>query len=473
MSRSPSISPIVPLNAALGGLTPPNQSVLIAREMLGAVLGPNPLAWGAGSQVIALVLPDEAWAKPVRDAWSRWARGGREAVRVNAVEDAGERDWVCLSPDARPSKACDALRAVVQAGVDAVVLATADASDLDTLRAAADQYVEVPPPDWGMVVKMASENLAPALQMPPEPAPHVVAAMTPETLGLAVRREDCVGSYLQRLIAVASRQAVEPKPVRSQVRGLARVPGLSPSVEAWVQALLRDIADYRAGRIGWADVDRGAVISGPPGCGKTTLALALAEQAGVPLISGSHALWQSHGHQGEMLKAMRRSFGEARAAAPCILFLDELDSFPDRRSASGENAGYMQQVVNALLAELDGAVSREGVVVVGACNNASLLDPALTRPGRLERVLVLGRPNAAGIEAALRVHLATELVNEPLVDVAVLAHGMTGAEAEAAVRAAKRSARTRGAALTKGDLMLAIAEARGLDLTTTASGSIH
>src|SRR3546814_19376997 len=98
---------------------------------------------------------------------------------------------------------------------------------------------------------------------------------------------------------------------------------------------------------------------------------ALARTCGCPLVSASLGEWQAAGHLGDLLKAMRRTFDEARQKAPCILFVDEIDSFGDRNSFSHDNRDYSIQVVNAFLELLDGIQSREGVDDVGATNNKS------------------------------------------------------------------------------------------------------
>ncbi len=241
------------------------------------------------------------------------------------------------------------------------------------------------------------------------------------------------------------------------------MPGLGPALE-WGRALVADLEAYRAGRLPWADVDRGAVLVGPPGTGKTTFAAALAEEAGVPLIATSYAAWQSTGHQGDMLKAMRKSFHEARAAAPCLLLIDEVDSFPHRDRVRSDHADYVRGVVNGLLAELDGATSRDGVVVIGACNSADNLDPALVRPGRLDRIVPVGLPDFEGRAAILRVHLGGDLRGADLWQVARIAEGMSGAELEKTVREARRAARAAERGLLVGDLVVAVAEASGAEL---------
>ena len=172
-------------------------------------------------------------------------------------------------------------------------------------------------------------------------------------------------------------------------------------------AIAADLSAYKAGRLGWSSVARGMVLAGPPGTGKSLFARALARSADVPLVIGSIAAWQAHktGHLGDMLAAMRACFEEAKQKAPCILFIDELDSIGDRSQFTSRHRDYSVQVVNALLEQLDGAGAREGVVVCGATNDPTRIDPAVLRPGRMERVVWIGLPNLAEIIAVLRTHL--------------------------------------------------------------------
>ena len=140
---------------------------------------------------------------------------------------------------------------------------------------------------------------------------------------------------------------------------------------------------------------------------------------------------------------MRKTFEEARQAAPCILFIDEVDSFPNRATIVHHYVEWETQVVNALLAEMDGNEGRPGVVLLGACNHPEKLDPALVRSGRLDRHIRIGLPDRVALADILREQLGGDLSGVDLSGVVLLATGATGADCERFVRGARRRARGR------------------------------
>ncbi|QDG77706.1 AAA family ATPase [Labrenzia sp. PHM005] len=221
---------------------------------------------------------------------------------------------------------------------------------------------------------------------------------------------------------------------------------------AWGRELAVDLKEWQAGKLPWSDVNRGVLVVGPPGTGKTSYAKALAKSCGVELIASSLAQWQSAGHLGDLLKAMRRTFAEARKKAPCILFLDEFDSVGDRGTVRGENALYVVEKINGLLECLDGVEDREGIVVVAACNHPEFVDPAFLRPGRLEKTIRIPLPDHPAREQILRWHLKGTLEGEDLADIADRLEGHSGADIEKLVRDARRKARKENRDLILHDL---------------------
>jgi cell division protease FtsH len=222
----------------------------------------------------------------------------------------------------------------------------------------------------------------------------------------------------------------------------------------WGEALARDLADFIRGRLTWDDIDRGALIFGPPGCGKTMFAKALATTCGVPLIVASYSKWQTNrsGHLGRLLKAMRNDFDDTMENAPAILFIDEIDVFSNRDDPDMQYREWWVSVTNALLECLDGARGREGAIVIGATNRPNNIDPALVRAGRLDREIRIDLPTPAAIEGIIRHYLRGELERESLCAIAAAANGLTGADIESIVRRARRTARHQNRRLALQDL---------------------
>jgi cell division protease FtsH len=258
---------------------------------------------------------------------------------------------------------------------------------------------------------------------------------------IAVRRGRTFANILQRLHDAAPRTETT-----TRARPGGEIPKLSDmfgygGAKQWGLELATDLADWRKGSINWADVDTGIVLSGPPGVGKTVFARSLAAECGVPLVSGSLGQWQAKGHLGDLLKAMRAAFQRATDQAPSILFIDELDSMGDREKFEHENSSYSVQVVNAFLECLDGVDGREGVIVVGATNNLTRIDPAILRAGRLDRHIEIPLPDGNDRIAILSQHINHSLPLLELIQLKSPTEGMAGADLTKVARDARRLAR--------------------------------
>lgn len=223
-------------------------------------------------------------------------------------------------------------------------------------------------------------------------------------------------------------------------------------VRAAARRLVADITAWREGRIGWSEMTRSLLVHGAPGTGKTWLARAIAGSAGLPLIAGSIAEWQAAGHLGDMLREMRACFARARAAAPCVLFLDELDAAGSRGSGDRHASTYRAQVIAGLLEQLDGVMDLEGVLVLAATNHLGAIDPALRRPGRIDRSLALPLPGRAAIRALLARKVGGVLPDTQLDDLARRASGASPAAVDGALREALSRARAASRAVTAADI---------------------
>lgn len=204
-----------------------------------------------------------------------------------------------------------------------------------------------------------------------------------------------------------------------------------------------------------ARIPKGVLLVGPPGTGKTLLAKAVAGEAGVPFfsISGSDFVEM---FVGVGASRVRDLFEDAKKNAPCIVFIDEIDAVA-RRRGTGMGGGHdeREQTLNQMLVEMDGFGVNEGIIVMAATNRVDILDPAIMRPGRFDRKIVVGRPDVAGREEILNVHAK----NKPLGDdvdlkqVAQTTAGFTGADLENLLNeAAIVTAREERAYITQEDI---------------------
>ena len=194
-----------------------------------------------------------------------------------------------------------------------------------------------------------------------------------------------------------------------------------------------------------ARIPKGVLLVGPPGTGKTLLAKAVAGESGVPFfsISGSDFVEM---FDGVGASRVRDLFEQAKKSAPCIVFIDEIDAVGRQRGAGlGGGHDEREQTLNQLLVEMDGFAANEGIIIIAATNRPDILDPALLRPGRFDRQIVVDRPDVKGREEILKVHTKGKPIGDT-VNLAVLARrtpGFTGADLsnlvnEAALLTARR-----------------------------------
>ncbi|MEV6194286.1 ATP-dependent zinc metalloprotease FtsH [Streptomyces sp. NPDC051920] len=254
-----------------------------------------------------------------------------------------------------------------------------------------------------------------------------------------------------------------PKPVElvpggkrttfSDVAGIDEVAG---EVDDVVDFLKNPDAYRRMG----AKMPRGVLLAGPPGTGKTLLARAVAGEAGVPFFSASASEFIEM-IVGVGASRVRELFAEARKVAPSIIFIDEIDTIGRSRSGGSAMGGHdeREQTLNQILTEMDGFSGSEGVIVIAATNRADILDPALTRPGRFDRVVNVSPPDRGGRKAILEIHTREIPLAEDvdLTQVARTTPGMTGADlANLANEAALLAVKRKQDAVTQSDLSEAL-----------------
>jgi transitional endoplasmic reticulum ATPase len=214
---------------------------------------------------------------------------------------------------------------------------------------------------------------------------------------------------------------------------------------------------------------KGFLLYGPPGTGKTLLAKAVAKEAEANFISMKSSDLLSKWY-GESEQQIARMFARARAVAPCVIFIDEIDSLVPARGTGGGEPQVTARVVNTILAEMDGMEELNSIVVIGATNRPTLVDPALLRPGRFDELVYVGAPDVKGREHILKIHTANMPLAED-VDLAALAGKTpryTGADLEDVVRRAglnaiRRATKDGGADpenVTGADFAEALADSR-------------
>lgn len=242
------------------------------------------------------------------------------------------------------------------------------------------------------------------------------------------------GRGLKSLGLNTSFQVIDPAHIQDSFDTVAGI----DSARGEIQEIVSFLKDPKAAARLGGRMPKGAIFSGPPGTGKTLLARAMAREAGVPFIAieaaGINQLFVGAGAM-----KIKRAFREARKQAPCIVFIDEIDAMGRARGGSHSSAGDEKETtLNALLVELDGFDSRDGVVVIAATNRPEILDKALTRRGRIDRHIHVDLPDLEGRAEILAVHVR-DILAAPGLDLRRIAgstFGFSGADLRALVNEA-------------------------------------
>lgn len=373
------------------------------------------------------------------------------------VEALGSlREWnEILVPhiNAKKRPASDVCARKLAKGESVVGVAVAPERQLPpSLITAADARVVVSAPSNEVLARViATATGERSMAMPPRLATGLDFYDLVAAIRVGSTAEDCI----RRLEAAAANQSVVD-PTLEDVPRLEDMHGYGAAGE-WGLRLVRDIEEWKRGAIPFEAIDRNVLLASEPGLGKSTYVRALAKSCGLPLVVTSVASWFSStdGYLNSVIKEADRVFSAANACSPAIVFLDEIDALPSRSQVGDRNRDFWVPLITNLLTTLDGATSGAAsrLIVIAATNYGDRVDPALVRPGRLNRIIHIHPPGPKDLAAILRQHLGPDLPGEDLLPIAELAGEATGAQAMGWAKDARAAARAAGRDMVIDDLV--------------------
>lgn len=293
----------------------------------------------------------------------------------------------------------------------------------------------------------------------------------------AIRTGSSAKACVDRLVTASKAKSIAD-PGLQDVPYMEDLHGYGQELEGWGKALIADLQAWRAGTLDFSAIDRTVVLASPPGLGKTTFARSLAKSAGVPFFATSVSTWFANGsgYLDSVIKQIDQVFAEAAEVGPAVLLIDELDGVPSRAGLSADrSASWWTPVVGHILLKLDSAVSSitSKLIIVGATNHPEKLDPALVRPGRLSKIIHIGKPDAQALTGILRQHLNGELAGIDLSLVSKMGEGASGADVTGWVKGARRMARQQNRPMILQDLFDQVAPPETRPLNLVRRVAIH
>lgn len=376
-----------------------------------------------------------------------------EALRDAGVFSEIFQRWGGSRSQGKPDQGCDKVAGILGGGGNVAGVSPAPARYLPSnLVAGADIRLTLGAPTAAAVrTVIALVTGRRARKVPP------LAGLGFFDVCSAIRRNSTAGACAKRLAAmVEAKRAVV---ATNDAPPLEMMYGLGEARE-WGLALAAAVEDWRSKGIPWAEAikgDRAVVLGGPPGTGKSSFAVSLAKSLKLNLYITSASAWFSNGsgYLGDVVKAITSAFQEASANGPAVLFIDEIDGVPSRESVDPRYRDFWIPVIGCLLQEIQSAASSSAnLILVAATNYPERLDPALVRPGRLNRVLRIGLPDAEAIVGILNQHLGDDApAGADMTPLGILGVGATGADVAGWVGAARAAAQAAGRPVVMEDLV--------------------
>lgn len=388
--------------------------------------------------------PDQSWCEPI-------AKAIRGRIRSDSLLSRN-REYT-ITPEDCPSRRQHAyiretaITSLSRGNPLVLVFNNAHASIPWEVMGVVDEHVQLSSLTNLEAVAIIEEMTKTCIAVPSE---DLVSGLSFEQICGAIRINDTPTPMLNRLKAM--------RKTASQTKAIAAPPldelvGYGEAKE-WGLRLAREIDRYRKREIGLADLPRGLLLSGPPGCGKTLFAQSLAVTCAVPIVVTSVAKWlqAGDGHLGDVMNEVKRVFDDAhQKPKPAILFLDECDAFTDPSKAR-DRTNWWSTLRAGVLTAIDGASTEPGLIIVGACNYPDQVDEALRRSGRLDRQIRIPLPDPTSLASMLRTALGDDL---PAIDYdryGQVCVGSTGADIARYIREIRARARDHGRPVSEDDV---------------------